>query len=308
MRNLCFRYILLILLAFNPILLIGCTPAVIGVGFGVGIGAAAYSSGELSKIYKADYHEAVDASKNTLKRLKIPQLETISDELKTEIKAKRPNGTPITVEAERIDRNHTEITVRTGTIGIWEKHVSRQIHEYIEASLTPQSRKKDRITKNDSAKQKKIYAKKSVKEKVELKNKTPKLPTKSRSKENVLTSESSSLFSQNGKSLTNLRIVIVFQQDSNRLQKKTVEKLNDFASLIDKNPDAQIKITGFPDSSGSIPYKKMISERRAKIVKLYLVEKGMDPIRGKTIVSSSVGELPNQGAEIELLLSEKQQK
>jgi outer membrane protein OmpA-like peptidoglycan-associated protein len=84
--------------------------------------------------------------------------------------------------------------------------------------------------------------------------------------------------------------------------------LNDFASLIDKNPDAQIKITGFPDSSGSIPYKKMISERRAKIVKLYLVEKGMDPIRGKTIVSSSVGELPNQGAEIELLLSEKQQK
>ena len=84
--------------------------------------------------------------------------------------------------------------------------------------------------------------------------------------------------------------------------------MNGFASLINKNPDAQIKITGFPDSNGSTSYKKMISERRAKIVKLYLVEKGMDPIRGQTIVSSSVGELPNQGAEIELLRSEKQQK
>jgi hypothetical protein len=80
----------------------GCAVAFIGLG--AGAGAVAYLNGKLTKTYESDYHETVRAGKTTLQKLKIPVTETVADELKTEIKAKRTDGTPVTIEVVRIDR------------------------------------------------------------------------------------------------------------------------------------------------------------------------------------------------------------
>jgi len=122
---------LLLLLSFFAIH--GCAVAVIGIG--AGAGAVAYFNGKLTKTYESDYHETVRAGKDVLKRLKIPVSEIISDELKTEIKAKRPDGTPVTIEVVRIDQNHNEVSVRTGAVGVWDRRVSEQIHGYIDDAL-----------------------------------------------------------------------------------------------------------------------------------------------------------------------------
>ena len=85
----------LLILAFH--LITGCAVAIIGVG--AGIGAAAYINGELIKTYKSEYHKTVQTSIDTLKNLKIPIDEEISDELKTSIKATRPDGTPVRIDS-----------------------------------------------------------------------------------------------------------------------------------------------------------------------------------------------------------------
>ena len=69
--------VVLLILTFQ--LITGCAAALIGVG--VGIGAAAYVNGELIKTYRSGYHQTVQASIDTLKNLKIPIDEEISDEL-----------------------------------------------------------------------------------------------------------------------------------------------------------------------------------------------------------------------------------
>ena len=89
--------------------LYGCAVAVVGIGAAAGVGTYSYFSGKLTKMYESEYHEAVQASSDTLVRLKIPISEIIADELKTEIKAKRPDETPVYIEVVRIDREHTEV-------------------------------------------------------------------------------------------------------------------------------------------------------------------------------------------------------
>ena len=124
----------LILALLCGFLLNGCALAVVGIG--VGIGAAAYSKGNLTKTYESSYHDAVNASRNTLIKLKIPEYETTADELETVIKAKRPDGTPVTIEVVRIADNLAKISVRTGQVGVSETQVSEQIQAFIEKELT----------------------------------------------------------------------------------------------------------------------------------------------------------------------------
>jgi DNA repair exonuclease SbcCD nuclease subunit len=114
--------------------LYGCALAVIGIG-AAGAGAFAYFNGKLTKTYESEYHDTVRASSATLEELKIPISETLADELKTEIKAKRPDDTPVAIEVVRIDREHTQVSVRTGSLGVWDQRVSEQIHSYINEML-----------------------------------------------------------------------------------------------------------------------------------------------------------------------------
>jgi len=299
------RLILSMSLIFYLIFLTACSSAIIAVGAGVGVGAVAYSSGESSKIYTADYHSAVDATIATLKHLKIPPSETISDELKTEIQAKRPNGTNITLEVERIDPQQTEVSIRTGTVGIREKHVSQQIHEYIEKRLTSKS---ENTKKTDSDEKTKTLATKADNTKIENQNTMTEEKAEKDSKKTSISKDKSPLAIHSTDNLEKIEIVILFQQDSNILQQKALEKLDRISTILQENSEATVIITGFPDPDGSLEYKKMLSDSRAKTIKYYLIGKGMDPVKAKTVLSNSIGKIKNQGAEIEIIYSEHENK
>jgi len=120
-------------------LIAGCAVALIGVG--AGIGTFTYINGKLIKTYESEYYECIQASSETLENLEIPITEKKSDKLKTVIEAKRFDGTPVSIEVIRIDENLTEISIRTGRVGIWDKRVSGQIHNSIEKKLVQFSSK-----------------------------------------------------------------------------------------------------------------------------------------------------------------------
>jgi hypothetical protein len=88
--------------------------------------------------YHSGYQTTVQASADALKNIKIPILEEVSDELKTEFLARRPDGTPVIVKVTRVDLNFTQVSVRTGT-GIaqyLDRGVSDQIHGFIRVRLS----------------------------------------------------------------------------------------------------------------------------------------------------------------------------
>jgi outer membrane protein OmpA-like peptidoglycan-associated protein len=227
-----------LILAFQ--LITGCAAAIIGVG--VGIGAAAYVNGELTKTYRSGYHETVQASIDTLKNLKIPIDEEISDELKTSIKATRPDGTPIRIEIIRIEKKLTEVGVRTGSVGLWDQKVSKQIQDIIGERLNNKSTAaKSKLNENRASKN---YSE----------------PYK-----DDLTADEYNGFT------------IFFYQNSNEISADQIEKLNRIAQRIIEMPNAQVILNGYTDSIGNSNYNKMISESRAASVQAYLVGKGVDP-------------------------------
>ena len=93
--------------------------------------------GRAVETYHSDYRAAVQASSDALQNLDIPVLKEVSDELKTEFLARRPNGTPVTVEVTRVDQNFTQVSVATGAgmDRFLDREVSNQIHGFIRKRL-----------------------------------------------------------------------------------------------------------------------------------------------------------------------------
>lgn len=105
-------------------------------------GGCAELQGKSVKTYQLQYNAAVQASTDALEYLEMPILNEKTDELGTEILARRGDGTPVTVEVKRVDRNFTQVAVGTGA-GIaryLDRNVSDQIHEFIRQQLTKPSR------------------------------------------------------------------------------------------------------------------------------------------------------------------------
>jgi hypothetical protein len=107
-----------------------------GLSLSTGTGCAELQ-GRSVKTYNSDYRVAVQASADALQNLEMPVLKEVSDELKTDFLARRPNGTPVTVEVRRIDQNFTQVSVATGA-GVdrfLDREVSNQIHGFIRKKL-----------------------------------------------------------------------------------------------------------------------------------------------------------------------------
>ena len=105
-------------------------------------GGCAELQGKSVKTYQLQYNAAVQASTDALKYLEMFVLDEKTDELGTEILARRGDGTPVMVEVKRVDRNFTQVAVSTGA-GVaryLDKDVSDQIHEFIRQQLTKPSR------------------------------------------------------------------------------------------------------------------------------------------------------------------------
>jgi hypothetical protein len=51
------------------------------------------------------------------------------------VKASDSQGTPVVVKVDRLDSNHTKVSVRSGVVGYWDKETSSKIQESIEKEL-----------------------------------------------------------------------------------------------------------------------------------------------------------------------------
>jgi outer membrane protein OmpA-like peptidoglycan-associated protein len=292
--------------------LYGCAVAVIGIG-AAGAGAAAYFNGKLTKTYESEYHDTIAASSATLENLKIPITETVKDELKTEIKARRPDGTPIVVEIIRIEQDLTQVSVRTGSLGLWDKRVSEQIQGYISQNLNRSPTAEQKTSKNlaqedlkptiDQGGQAEI-----IEENLEVNS----------VQETVAAEPAAGLGSQeqaasppkSAEMLVDSIFVLFFKPNSNDLSEKALEKLDQVFEILIKNPSAEIILNGYSDSIGDSSYNEMISEIRANAAKSYLIGKGIAPARmmvfghgsQKFIASNktAAGRQMNRRVEIEL--------
>jgi outer membrane protein OmpA-like peptidoglycan-associated protein/tetratricopeptide (TPR) repeat protein len=70
---------------------------------------------------------------------------------------------------------------------------------------------------------------------------------------------------------------ILFSFDKSNIKPEYFNNLNRLAEYLQNNPNAQIEVAGHTDALGSSEYNYLLSYRRAKSVKDYLVEKGSNP-------------------------------
>ena len=66
-----------------------------------------------------------------MKDLKIQVDRKDSDGITDTIEAKRSDGTPVVVKVAAVSPTFTEISVRTGVFGFWDKEISELIHATI---------------------------------------------------------------------------------------------------------------------------------------------------------------------------------
>lgn len=127
------RNLLLSVILSCYLITVGCV-AVVAVGV-AGTGVYTYMNGQLSRSYQASFDATNQASRATLKSLKIAITEETSDGINATIKAKRTNGTPVTVKTVMVAPRITKVSVRSGVVGIWDKKVSELIHASIAQRL-----------------------------------------------------------------------------------------------------------------------------------------------------------------------------
>ncbi len=276
------QHFILVLSLFGFFCLYGCAIAVVGIGAAGAAGAYSYISGKLIKTYEAEYHDAVRASSDTLERLKIPIVETIADELKTEIRAKRPDDTPVAIEVVRIDQGHTQVSVRTGSFGLWDKRVSEQIHGYIDQNLNQSALDAEKVSQQPAPDTGQTAIGEAAKPEIIEEELDDNSEQQSVDAESIAarggqtaTEKPSPSFQLNPDSI----FVIFFTQNSNDLTEKAIEKLDQIFEILVKNPNTEILLNGYSDSIGAASYNTMISEIRANAVKSYLVGKGIQPSR-----------------------------
>lgn len=76
---------------------------------------------------------------------------------------------------------------------------------------------------------------------------------------------------------------VLFEFDTYNLQRKFYSNLKLVISMLNKNPSMKIQIQGHTDNIGSLEYNMDLSEKRAGVVKRYLIDKGIDAARISTI-------------------------
>jgi len=70
-----------------------------------------------------------------------------------------------------------------------------------------------------------------------------------------------------------------FEFDSAKLTDSVSERLDNLANFLNEYPQAQVKVTGYTDSSGPAEYNLKLSKLRAQAVVDYLIAAGIDADR-----------------------------
>ena len=124
---------MIIVLLAGIIVLTGCAALVAGTAAGVGV--YSYVNSELKHSYPESFEKVYAICAETLESLKITIEEKQSDGISATINAKRADGTPVWVKVFMITPKITEVSVRSGVVGVWDKKVSELIHASIAQRL-----------------------------------------------------------------------------------------------------------------------------------------------------------------------------
>jgi len=83
--------------------------------------------------------------------------------------------------------------------------------------------------------------------------------------------------------LQDQKLIIYYSYNSNEIPEDGYKTLDQLAASLIQNPDISIVIKGYTDNSGRYLYNQKLSEFRANIVKTYLVGKGVNPQKIKSL-------------------------
>lgn len=267
------KYIKILFLLASVLSVSGCAAALIGIG-AAAVGTAAYKNGKLTQSYHAEYHRSVKASSDTLAGFKIPLTDELSDDLKTLLQAKRPDGTPVEISVVRIAPNLTEVGVRTGVVGVWDRRVSEQIQAAIAEKLLSRPRKDAGYTANTNRENISSLNKEDMPKVASVSETSAKPATKAPTN----TSTGREALAVTRKSLEKQPdFVVYFNDNSNELSEDEMQKLNMIADIITNGMVEKVSVNGFSDSTGTSSFNKLVSESRANTVKIYLIGKGIHP-------------------------------
>ena len=122
------KFLTLVLLACF-LITTGCGAIIAGAAAGLGV--YSYYKGELKRSYPESYPKTVEICLEVLQELKISVEGKESDGIKTTITAVQTDGTPLTLIVDNIAPRITEVSARSGLIGVWDKKVSELIHATI---------------------------------------------------------------------------------------------------------------------------------------------------------------------------------
>ena len=127
------RSVHLVGLLLTLTIITGCAAVVIGAGAGAGV--YTYVKGELIYTYTADFTHTQDATIQSLNYLKITVDEKTQENGELRINAHQNNGSPVTVRIRTTDHDMTEVAVRCGRIGFWDRQTAELIHVTIRDTI-----------------------------------------------------------------------------------------------------------------------------------------------------------------------------
>lgn len=248
----------------------GCAPLLIGAAISGGA-AASYLHGEVVETYEVDYARAVSAIRETLESLKIAVDSTVGDEIKTRITAKRPDQTPVTVEALKLSPGQVQVGIRTGPVGITELDTSRSIHAQLKNRFArkippepPTAADRLRSPQADPS----IHEPPKAKPAKDARkpSRPPELPPAP-------------------------RVVIYFDHDLNDADVIEGERplLDSMIASLMARPTAKITVHGYANVDGAIDYNRTVSEGCANAVKAYMVGQGVDASRIRVLGNGTKG-------------------
>lgn len=107
----------------------GCAAVIAGAGAGAGV--YTYGAGDLRRTYSVDFDTAIRVASQAMADLKISVTERSSTGIEATLSGIRTDETPVTVTVLMIRPEVTEISVRTGLVGYWDKPGSELIHAAI---------------------------------------------------------------------------------------------------------------------------------------------------------------------------------
>ena len=123
------RIITAVTLLFALLFTAGCAAIVVGAGAGAGV--YTWVKGELIRSYANDFAHTESATIQGLDYLKITIDEKIQTGSETTIKARQSDGSPVTVTIRTVRLDMTEVAVRCGHLGYWNRKDAELIHATI---------------------------------------------------------------------------------------------------------------------------------------------------------------------------------